>query len=128
MSILTAGALLLTGLAAGQNTGTTGKSESSFSREEAAQRRAKLPFAKGMLQAHDFLRHSLKLKTEDGVRTFTYTDRTYVFRGKDKITPDKLTIGEVIALRFHAGEDGRVIVQRIKAYGIAPPSTTEPIR
>jgi hypothetical protein len=128
LSVLAASALLLADRAAGQNTGTTAKSESSLSREEAAQRRAKLPFAKGTLQAHDLLRHSLKVKTEDGVRTFTYTDRTYVFRGKDKITPDKLMIGESIALSFYTEADGRVLVKRIKAYGPIDSVGTESAR
>jgi hypothetical protein len=127
-AVMSTSALLLAGPAAGQNTGATATSESSLAHEEAAQRRAKLPFAKGTLQAHDFLRHSLKLKTEDGVRTFTYTDRTYVFRGKDKITPDKLTIGESIALSFYTETDGRVLVKRIKAYGPVDSVGTESTR
>ena len=94
-------------------------------REEARQRRAKLPFAKGTLLLNDVLRRSFNLQTENGTRTFTYTDRTYIFRGKERITPDKLMIGETIALRFYADDEGRSVVQRIKAYGVRP-TTVEP--
>src|SRR5579871_1248049 len=68
--------------------------------DEARQRRAKSPIAKGTLQDIDLYRHELKLKTQDGVRSFLYTTRTYVFRGKEKITADKLKVGETIAVRF----------------------------
>ena len=89
----------------------------SESREEAQQRRAKLPFAKGTIDSIDLLRHQLKLKTKGDLRTFTYTARTYIFRGKEKITPEGLRTGELIALRFYTDQDGQVLVSRIKAYG-----------
>ena len=125
--------MVLTG-SSGQEVTTAGKSAASDADEQAKQRRAKLPFAKGVLQAHDLLRRTLTLKTEDGVRTFIYTDRTYIFRGKEKIVPDKLIIGETIAVRFDTDQDGRLLVRRIKAYevprptGTASSSTTESAR
>ena len=94
--------------------------------EEAAQRRAKLPVAKGTLVEVDLLRHQFKLKTEDGVRTFTYTLQTYMFRDKDKITPDKLKVGEIIAVRFTTDKDGNTTVTRLKAQGPPPASTNQP--
>ena len=95
-------------------------------RDEAAQRRAKLPFAKGTIESLDLLRHQFKLKTEDGVRTFTYTANTYIFRGKEKITPDGLKTGETIALRFYTDSEGQILVRRIKAYGTAQSAAAEP--
>jgi len=91
------------------------KSSAATAREEARQRRAKLPIAKGTIKEIDLLRHQLKLTTEDGPRTFTYTSRTYIFRDKEKITADNLKVGEVIALRFNTDKDGNVVVLRIKA-------------
>jgi Cu/Ag efflux protein CusF len=106
------------------------KSATDLAREQARQQRQNLPFAKGTLKGIDFLRHELKLKTVDGVRTFTYTPRTYIFRDKDKVTVDKLKIGEIIALSFNTGNDGVSTVVRIKAYGPpvpgAPPPGPEP--
>ena len=91
------------------------KSSAETARDEAKQRRAKAPIAKGTLETIDLLRRQLKLKTEDGMRTFTYTPRTYIFRDKEKITVDKLKVGEVIALRFNVDENGAAVAQRIKA-------------
>jgi hypothetical protein len=105
-------------------------SATEAAREEARQRRAKLPIAKGTLTELDLLRHQLKVATEDGVRTFTYTARTYIFRDKDKITADKLKVGEIIALRFGPDKDGNTTVIRIKTYSPPPtadaPPTTPP--
>ena len=85
--------------------------------ERADLERRKLPFAKGTVIGIDFLRHQLKLKTADGAQTFVYTPRTYIFRDKDKITVDKLKIGEVIAVRFTTDNESINTVVRIKAYG-----------
>jgi len=74
-----------------------------------------MPIAKGTIKEIDLLRHQIKLTTEDGLRTFTYTSRTYIFRDKEKITADNLKVGEVIALRFSTDKNGNVVVLRIKA-------------
>ena len=123
--------IVLVTYTSGQETQSIKKSTTEIAREGAQQRRAQTPFAKGTLQAHDFLRRTLTLKTKDGPRTFTYTVRTYIFRGKEKITPDKLKTGEIIALRFYTEKDGRILVQRMKVYepvqsaGAESPTTTE---
>lgn len=103
-----------------------GKSTPGAAREAAQQHLAGSPFAKGTLDSVDLLRHQLKLKTKDRVHTFTYTANTYIFRGKEKITPDGLKPGETIALRFYTDKDGQVLVRRIKAYGIAPTAPAGP--
>lgn len=102
------------------------KSAADAAREEARQRRAKLPVAKGTLKDIDLLRRQLKLQTEDGTRTFTYTVRTYVFRDKDKITVDKLKVGEIIAVRFGPDKDGNVTLSRIKATTTPPTADVIP--
>jgi Cu/Ag efflux protein CusF len=103
------------------------KSSAETAREAARQRRAKLNAAKGTIKEIDLLRHQVKLTTEDGVRTFTYTSRTYIFRDKEKITVDGLKVGEVVALQFNTDKDGNVVVLRIKARTpselMEPPST-----
>jgi Cu/Ag efflux protein CusF len=102
------------------------KSAVETAREEARQRRAKLPIAKGGLKEIDLLRRQLKLQTEDGMRTFTYTARTYIFRDKDKITVDKLKVGEIIAVRFGPDKDGNITVSRIKATTTPPTADVIP--
>ncbi len=117
-----AAAFLLIFSSQAQETATTGSSTNTTARDTARLRRSHLPFVKGTLVANDLLRRMLKVKTEDGTRTFFFTDHTYIFRGKEKITADKLIVGEVIALRFDADSEGRDVVRRIKAYGTAQPA------
>ncbi len=93
------------------------KSATDLARDKARQQRQNLPFTKGTLRDIDFLRHELRLATVDGVRTFTYTPQTYIFRDKAKVTVDQLKTGEIIALRFNTDNDGISTVVRIKAYG-----------
>jgi Cu/Ag efflux protein CusF len=95
-------------------------SATETTREDAGQRRAKPPTAKGMLKEVDLLRHQLTLTTEDGMRTFTYTARTYMFRDKEKITADKLKVGDVVALRIETDKDGNATVIRLKTYSATP--------
>jgi hypothetical protein len=92
-------------------------SATDLAREKARQQRRNQPFAKGTLGEIDFLRHELRLTTVDGVRTFTYTPQTYVFRDKAKVTVDQLKTGEIIAVRFNTDNDGVDTIVRIKAYG-----------
>jgi hypothetical protein len=94
--------------------------------EQVRQQRQKQTFAKGTLTGIDFQRHALRLQTVDGVRIFVYTPQTYIFRGKDKITVDKLKTGETMALRFHIDSDGINVIVRIKAYGLPTDDTTPP--
>jgi hypothetical protein len=96
-------------------------SATDTARDEARQKRAMLPVAKGTLLDVDLLRHQLKLQTQDGVRTFTYTTRTYVFRDKEKIGAEKLKVGETIAVRFNTDKDGVTTLTHVKAHSTAPP-------
>ena len=80
------------------------------------------PFAKGPLENLDLANKRLTLRIGDGPRTFTYTDRTYMFSGKDRITADKLATGEIVAVRIAAGSEGSNLVVRLKVYPVAPPS------
>lgn len=100
------------------------KSAADLAQEKNRQQRQNLPFAKGTLTDIDYQQHALRLKTVDGMRTFVYTPRTYIFRDKDKITIDKLKTGEIIALRFNTDSEGIGTIVRIKAYG--PPTTDGP--
>jgi Cu/Ag efflux protein CusF len=131
-SVFLTACFIFTGVlpAGSQEATNQGKSFLEVTRDEARQRRAKMPIAKGTIKEIDLLRHQIKLVTEDGPRTFTYTARTYIFRDKDKITADALKVGEIIALRFSTDKDGNVVVLRIKARTpselMEPPSTGPP--
>lgn len=122
-------AVMAVGMAPGlfaQESTATKKPLPRSAQEEAKQRRANLPFVKGTLLLNDVLRRILNVQTQDGTRKFIYDDRTYIFRGKEKITPDKLIVGEIIALRFNTDDEGHSVVRRIKAYGRAQPPAAEP--
>jgi hypothetical protein len=131
LSILGAATLLfvMATRAGSQDATNQAKSSSEPTREESRQRRARSG-AKGVLKEIDLLRHQLKLTTEDGPRTFTYTSRTYFFRDKEKIAADNLKIGEVVALQLNTDKDGAVNVLRVKARTpselMEPPSTGPP--
>jgi Cu/Ag efflux protein CusF len=101
------------------------KSATELAREEGKERRAKSHQAKGVLKDIDLLRHQLKLTTEDGVQTFTYTERTFFFRDKERTSMDKLSRGEVIALRFNTDTNGNATVTVIKTQTL-PASTNQP--
>ena len=102
------------------------RSAADAAHEDARQHRAKVPIAKGILKEVDLLRHQLTLTTGDGVRTFTYTARTYMFRGKEKITADKLKVGDVVALRIETDKDGNTTVFRLKTYSATPTPDAAP--
>jgi hypothetical protein len=46
------------------------------------------PFAKGIIAKLDLPAGRITLKTEHGPRAFDFTPRTYIFRGKEKLTPE----------------------------------------
>jgi hypothetical protein len=80
------------------------------------------PFARGTLERLNTGTRQLSVRTPDGTRNFEVTPRTYIFRGKDKITFDKLTIGENLKLNYYTNQLGQALVRRIK---VDPPEATK---
>lgn len=80
--------------------------------------------AKGSLHAINLRAGTLSVATKTGTNTFVLTEKTYIFRGKDKIPPAQLKPGEIIALSLYPGADGRLLINRIKAYPLSPASAT----
>jgi len=72
------------------------------------------PFAKGTIERLDLGSQRLTIKMSTGLRSFDVTSRTYIFRGKERITLDKLKIGEAIRLSYHTNELGQALVTRVK--------------
>jgi len=84
------------------------------------------PFARGTLASLDTKTGALQLKTGDTNRTYYITPRTYIFRGEEKFTADKLKPGDLLKLRIVANPSGTVNVVRIKVdtnTTAAPPLT-----
>jgi hypothetical protein len=74
------------------------------------------PFAKGPMRELDKSRKTVVIETRDGPASFVITDRTKLFRGPEKLTFDKLAVGDLIAVRFTTDADGRKIVSHAKVY------------
>jgi Cu/Ag efflux protein CusF len=72
------------------------------------------PFAKGIIAKLDLPAGRITLKTEHGPRAFDFTPRTYIFRGKEKLTPDKLKLGDSIKLNYYTNDLGHALLRRIK--------------
>jgi Cu/Ag efflux protein CusF len=72
------------------------------------------PFAKGTILQIDHNSQLFLLDTADGPREFLWTARTYVYRGKEKLSMDKLRVGDRIKLAFRVNERGLAEVKRIK--------------
>ena len=70
--------------------------------------------AGGTIVAIDLAAKRLTVKTAEGSAVFGLASNTYIFRGKDKLTPDKLKEGDIIKLSWYRDAVGQVYVRRIK--------------
>ena len=82
------------------------------------------PFAKGTILQIDPRSQSFALDTPDGPRSFVWTIHTYVYRGKEKLSMEKLQVGDHIKLSFSKNELGQSEVKRIKVDVADPQSQT----
>jgi hypothetical protein len=83
------------------------------------------PFAKGAILQIDRNSQLFLLDTPDGPREFLWTPKTYVFRGKEKLSMDKLRVGDHIKLAFRTNERGQAEVKRIKVDMDQPVQTNQ---
>jgi len=81
------------------------------------------PFAKGTILEIDRNSSLFLLDTADGQRQFFWTPNTYVYRGKEKLSMDKLRVGDRIKLAFRVNDRGLPEVKRIKV-DLTPPAQT----
>lgn len=72
------------------------------------------PFAAGTIQKLDIDAKSLTFLTTNGPQTMTVSDRTYMFRGKDKLTFDKLKVGDPIKINYSTNATGQAVIRRLK--------------
>jgi len=77
------------------------------------------PFAKGYAEKIELFPKRLTVRTRETTATFTWNDRTYFFRGQQKIVPEQINPGDLIALRYTTTPDGALLIQRLKV--IPPP-------
>jgi Cu/Ag efflux protein CusF len=75
-----------------------------------------IPFTKGVLEKVNLANKQLVVRVEQSSHTFQWTDRTYVFRGKEKISPAQLKTNDVVALRVDRGPGGQLMIRRMKTY------------
>lgn len=72
------------------------------------------PVAKGVLTSIELARKTLTIVTAHGPRSFTYTERSYFFQGRDRLSPELLKSGMVVALRYYTDAEGRQVIHRLK--------------
>jgi len=72
------------------------------------------PFVRGVLLQLHAKSGELRLKTPSGEQSFFLTPKTYIFRGQEKITADKLQPGDYLKLRILSAASNRLEVVRIK--------------
>jgi Cu/Ag efflux protein CusF len=95
----------------------------SVSAQEAANR---YPFAKGTIEKVDAAAKRVTVATPSGSRTFALTERTYVYRGKEKIGLDKLKIGDATKINYYTNETGQAFIRRLKIDQPEPPEERAP--
>ena len=79
------------------------------------------PFATGTIQKLDINAKLVTILMPKGSQTMAWTDRTYLYRGKDKLTPDKLKIGDSIKINYYTNETGKAFIRRLKVDRPSPP-------
>jgi hypothetical protein len=79
------------------------------------------PFAAGKIERLDAGLRQLIIHTPTGSQTFAVTERTYVYRGKEKLSFEKLRIGDAIKLNYYTNETGHAFIRRIKVDQPPPP-------
>ena len=84
------------------------------------------PFAKGVIEKLNVAAGQIILAESDGPLKFAINDRTYLFRGKDKITLDKLKVGEPVKINYFTNETGQAIIRRLKIDLATPEPETPP--
>jgi len=80
------------------------------------------PFAAGTIQSADKSGRLLTLVTAKGPLTVALTDRTYIYRGKEKWTVDKLRVGDLVKINYYTNETGQAFVRRLKVGQANPPA------
>jgi hypothetical protein len=85
------------------------------------------PFAAGTIQTVDKSGKVFTIITAKGPLTIALTDRTYLYRGKEKLAADKLKIGDSIKINYFTNETGQVFVRRLKVSPTnSPPESPSP--
>jgi hypothetical protein len=78
------------------------------------------PFAAGTIKNVDPSGRLLTITTPAGPQTLGVTERTYLFRGKEKLTADQLKVGEAVKINYYTNETGQAYIRRLKV-ALPPP-------
>jgi Cu/Ag efflux protein CusF len=82
------------------------------------------PFAAGTIQTIDKSSKVVTLATAKGPLTVALTDRTYIYRGKEKWAADKLQVGDLVKINYYTNDTGKAFVRRLKVGQVDPPAET----
>lgn len=88
----------------------------------AAEPEPRASFAGGPIQAIDLAAKHITILTTNGAASFLLAPNTYIFHGKEKLTADKLKVGDNIRLTWYRDANGQRLIRRIK---FALPADTE---
>ena len=75
---------------------------------------ADYPFAGGSIVRLDTSAKQITVKTGPSNTTFIVTTQTYLLNGPEKITFDKLKLGDPVKLNYYTNETGRAFIRRLK--------------
>lgn len=68
------------------------------------------PFAGGIITRLDPETKQIALKT----KTFAVTNTTYLLNGTERLTFDKLRVGDAVKLNYYTNANGRAVIRRLK--------------
>ena len=88
---------------------------------------APAPFAQGRLETIDLFNKTLVLQTKQGPSSFAWTERTFIFFGKQQLPAEKLKPGDQLAIRHYPGPDGTMFILRMKVYRNGEGRPPEPV-
>ena len=80
------------------------------------------PFTKGALEKVNVAGQKLVITTPRGPQTFELTERTYLFRGQQKLTLENLKTGDFVKINYYTNETGHAFIRRLK---VSPPESTQ---
>lgn len=75
---------------------------------------SRYPFAKGTIEKVEVSLKKIIVATPDGSQAFTWTARAYVYRGKEKMSFEKLKVGDMVKMNYYTNETGQAFIRRMK--------------
>lgn len=72
------------------------------------------PFAGGPIVRLDAASKQITLQTGATPKRFTVTDQTYLLNGTERLSFDKLKLGDSVKINYYTNETGQALIRRLK--------------